>query len=151
MEKKFENLWQIGLIVDDLDAYLQRYEKDFGITPWEVVDFGPETIPGLMVDGNPSTLRMRCAFHRSFQVDIELIQPVSESWYMDWLRRHGPGLHHVAMRPEEGYDTFMEGYKKTGRKPFLEALNAERTAGFAYLDFIKELGLIVEVHKGQGK
>jgi methylmalonyl-CoA/ethylmalonyl-CoA epimerase len=136
-------------VVDDVDAFVERYEKDFGVGSWDVIDFGPDTIPGLMVDGKPSTLRMRIAFYRSFEVELELIQPISESWYMDWLRKHGPGLHHVAFVPEEGYEKFMADYAKTGKKPLLEALDAEKTRGFAYVDLMKELGLIVEVHKGQ--
>ena len=149
MEKKLNKLFQIGLLVDDVDAFVQRYEKDFGIGPWDVIDFGPDTIPGLMVDGKPSTLKMRIAFYRSPEVELELIQPISESWYMDCLRKNGPGLHHVAFVPAQGYDTFMEDYSKLGKKPFLEALNADKTAGFAYVDLIQELGLIVEIHKGQ--
>jgi methylmalonyl-CoA/ethylmalonyl-CoA epimerase len=149
MEKKFKKFMQVGLVVDDVDAFVQRYEQDFGIGPWDVIDFGPDTIPGLLVDGKPSTLRMRIAFYRSFEVELELIQPISESIYMDWLRTHGPGLHHVAFAPAEGYDALMEEYAKTGKKPLLEALDADKTRGFAYLDYLKELGLIVEVHKGQ--
>ena len=103
----------------------------------------------MQVNGEPSALKMRVAFYRSFEVELELIQPVSESIFMDWLRKNGPGIHHVAFVPNEGYDAFVKDSAKMGKKPLMEVLDGNKTRGFAYLDFMKELGLILEIHKGK--
>ncbi len=149
MDNKFKKFMQVGLIVDDVDAFVQRYEKDFGVGPWEVIDFNPDTFPSMLVDGKPSTLKLRIAFCRSFEVELELIQPISESIFMDWLRKNGPGIHHVAFAPTEGYDAFMRIYTKNGKRPLIEVSDGNKTRGFAYLDFMKELGFNLEIHRGK--
>ena len=151
MNNKFKKILQIGLIVDDAEAFAQRYEQDFGVGPWEMIDFPPSDgrLSGMLVNGKPSPLKLKIAFYRSFEIEMELIQPISESVFMDWLRKNGSGIHHVGFALNEDYDTFIENYKRTGKKPWIEVTNGDHTEGFAYLDFRKELGLILEVHKGK--
>jgi methylmalonyl-CoA/ethylmalonyl-CoA epimerase len=149
MNNKFKKFLQVGLVVDDLEGFVKRYEKDFSIGPWEVIEFKPDLMPGMTVNGKPQDIRMKVAFYRSFETELEIIQPVSESIFMDWLRLHGPGIHHVAFVPAEGYDSIMADLTAKGKKPLMEVLDGSQSRGFAYVDLMKELGIILELHKGQ--
>jgi methylmalonyl-CoA/ethylmalonyl-CoA epimerase len=148
MKKQFEKFFQVGIIVDNVETFVKRYEYDFGIGPWDIVDFTPDLMPGMTVDGEVKDLRMKIAFCRSFGTELELIQPVSESIYMDWLRQHGPGLHHVAFILND-YDSIMSDLVNMGKKPLMEVLDGSKSRGFAYVDLLKELGIILEMHKGK--
>ncbi len=152
MEKKnyFKDFFQVGLVVDDLDAYVKRYEDDFSIGPWDVHEFIPGKIPNTTLNGKPITqdLKMKSAFCRSFGTQFEIIQPISESIYMDWLREHGPGIHHVAFVLND-YQTIMADLSAKGKKPLMEVLFGDQSRGFAYVDLTKELGFILELHKGK--
>ena len=148
MKKYFEKFFQVGLVVDDVDAYVKRYENDFGIGPWDIHEFKSDQIPGMTIDGKVRDLRMKTAFCRSFGTQLEIIQPISESIYMDWLRQHGPGIHHVAFVLND-YDTIMSDLSAKGKKPLMEALFGDKATGFAYVDLVKELGFILELHKGK--
>lgn len=148
MKDQFKKFFQLGLIVDNLDSFVKRYENDFGIGPWDIVDFTPELLPGMIVDGKTAAdLRMKVAFCRAYGTELELIQPVSESIYMDWLRQHGPGLHHVAFVLND-YESIMSDLNAMGKKPLMEVTDGSKSRGFAYVDLVKELGFILELHKG---
>jgi methylmalonyl-CoA/ethylmalonyl-CoA epimerase len=148
MKRKFEKFFQVGLVVDDVDAFVKRYENDFGIGPWDVIEFKPDLMPGMTVNGKAQDIRMKIAFCRSFGTELELIQPISESIYMSWLRQHGPGIHHVAFVLND-YDSIMSDLAGMGKKPLMEVLDGTKSHGFAYVDLMKELGFILELHKGQ--
>lgn len=148
MKKYFEKFFQVGLVVDDVDAFVKRYENDFGIGPWDVIEFKPDLMPGMTVNGKVQDIRMKIAFCRSFGTELELIQPISESIYMDWLRQHGTGLHHVAFVLND-YDSLMSDLTTTGKKPLMEVLDGTKSRGFAYVDLVNELGFILEMHKGK--
>lgn len=139
---------QIGIVVEDLDTALRNYEK-FGMGPWELVDFDGSKIPGFTESGMPGTLSFKGAMCQFSGFEIELIQPVSESIFMDWLRKHGPGVHHLAFTPKEGFEGFLHEYKKTGNDTIIEALFGDGEHGFTYLDTINQLGFYSEIHKGR--
>ena len=86
--------------------------------------------------------------YRQGDMEIELIEPVSDSVFMDWLKEHGPGVHHLAFKPKEDYDTFMEQYKAAGYDSLIDVFDGTKTSGFSYLDTVKQLGFFVEIHKG---
>lgn len=148
MKKYFKKFMQVGLVVDDLRAFIKRYEDDFGIGPWEVIEFTPALMPGMTVNGKVKDIRMKIAFCRSLGTELELIEPISESIYMDWLRQHGPGIHHVAFVLND-YDRIMSDLAAKGKKPLMEVLDGSKSRGFAYVDMTPELGTILELHKGQ--
>ena len=47
----FRNPIQIGILVDDLDKYLDNFNKILGMSPWQVSSFPPDNnknvIPGI--------------------------------------------------------------------------------------------------------
>jgi hypothetical protein len=54
---------------------------------------------------------------------------------------------HFKLSPSDPTFTY-EGCTKMGKKPLIEVLGENKTKGFAYLNFMKELGRIIEIHKG---
>lgn len=147
MEQSFNKFLQIALIVDDVDKYVDRYESH-GIGPWEKRDFVPGTIPDMTINGERGDFHIKGAFCQYCGVEFELIEPVSDGFFKDWLQKHGPGVHHFAFAPSEGYEKFMEKYTGQGKQTLVEVLNGERNRGFAYLDTFEDLGFYTEIHKG---
>ena len=46
-EPVFTETMQIGIVVRDLDATLRRYVDDYGIGPWQILEFTPRMRPDL--------------------------------------------------------------------------------------------------------
>lgn len=156
MNTQFAKLLQIGIIVEDVEAAVKRYEEQYGMGPWNLVDFGPKLFPKMLVDGKPGMVEGKFAFCQAYGFEIELIQPINESPYKTWLKEHGPGIHHIAVVTRDNFkDVVAEHEKLTGKKPWLwcKEDNGKENEGmeFAYLDLVKELGIFVEIYNEDRK
>jgi methylmalonyl-CoA/ethylmalonyl-CoA epimerase len=73
----------VGIAVSSLDAAIPFYRDGLGMA-----FAGMEEVPGYAV---------RVAFFQIGESKIELLEPTSgDGMIAEFLRRHGPGLHHVA-------------------------------------------------------
>ena len=151
MDTQFAKLLQIGIVVEDAEASATRFEEDYGMGPWNFLDFGPKLFPKMLVNGEPGMIEGKFAFCKAYGIEIELIQPVNDSPYKTWLEEHGPGIHHIAVVTRDSFhDVIAEHERKTGKKPWLwcKEDNGKENEGmeFAYLDLVKELGIFVEIY-----
>lgn len=150
MKPAFKKLMQIGIIVRNVDASVQCFEEKLGMGPWEVSPMCNEgdradlTINGVPFDGTVSKM----AFLRAYGIELELIEPIGDTPYKKWLEEHGPGIHHIAVVTEEGYDTILENYREQkGKEPWIRGQAMNNRMDFSYLDLREELGLIVECYR----
>ncbi len=144
---KFKKLLQVGIVTANVEESVKQFQA-FGFEPWTVLPFEPHMIPGMTMNGEPGDLRFKGAMYRDENLEIELIEPVSEGLFMDWLKEHGPGVHHLAFKPEPAYDDFVKEYHEKGYKTALEVCDGEGTPCFSYLDTLAQLGFYTEIHHG---
>ena len=134
---------QIGIVVRDLDAAVDRYSRSFACTRWTIYTYGPDTVPELAFRGGEGRFAMRLALSDS-DPQIELIEPLEgPSLYHEWLDAHGEGLHHIGMRVPD----LEEGIRERGY-PVLQSgrgYGLDGDGGFAYLDTERDLGVILEL------
>ena len=153
-EKRLKNVLQIGIVVRNRDETIRIYEEEFGIGPWDRVDFGEKLFPKLLVNEKPGKIEMKIGFCNAFDnVEFEIIEPVSESVFMDYLKEHGQGIHHVAMEirddSKEFHDIINE-QKKEDNPPWLwlKEDNGLDRVGMeaAFIDLREKLGMIIEIY-----
>lgn len=143
---KLGKFLQIGIVTADVKESVKQYER-FGIGPWIPMHMDTEKMGGMIIDGKPGVLKFEGAMFKNDDYEIELIQPLSEGVFMDFLREKGPGIHHVAFKCDN-YDDFMAEYKEAGMETLIDACSPDMTRGFTYLDTFKELGFYSEIHRG---
>ena len=136
---------QIGILVRDLEASLERYEALWGGGPWRVFTYGLGHIPWLMYRGHPGTHRMRLALSTQ-KPQLELIQSLEgPSIYEEHLAARGEGLHHLGFWVESleeaiesmagaGYDVTQSG----------GGFGLDGDGGYAYFDTERDLDVILE-------
>ena len=151
MESKIKKLLQLGIIVPDAEVAAKRFEDDLGMGPWKFGRVSSDNMPGLHIDGKAGVLDFKVAFCHCFGLEIELVEPVSESAYSKWLAEHGPGLHHIAVVTNEPFKDMIADHKKlTGKDPWIWVKDTGAPEGrnleFAYLDMVKEVGLFMEIY-----
>lgn len=142
-EPSFNETVQIGIVVRDLEATMQRYVDEYGIGPWEVHEFAAGNAEDLHEHGRPVERSWRLATTMVGQVQWELIEPRDdESDYARFLAEKGEGVHHVAVAPTS-YDRALAEEANRGRAPVLTGT----FSGFrvAYLPTERDLGVIVEI------
>jgi hypothetical protein len=143
----FNKILQISVVVPDTKAYAKRYNDLYGIGPWKFMSFNDETTTNMEVNGKPvkySMLLGLCDFFDNVQ--LELIEPLDDlSIYSDFLKKNGPGLHHIACATGDSFHNTIDGLAKRD----IKVVQSGRDAGgmdFAYVDLMSELGIIVELY-----
>lgn len=153
MGKVIKRISQVGVIVRDLDRAIAAFSEDFGVTQWNTFNAN-EDFGELVVNGNPGLLNIRGAITNELDgFEIELIQPIGDGPYADYLAEHGPGVHHFAViLPDNpaGFRKIMDRENAAGRLPWVHAHMAEGKPGermdFAYIDRREDMGAIMEIY-----
>lgn len=143
----FTQTMQIGIVVRDLDAAIQKYVNDYGISPWEVFEFTPGNTKDFREYGQPVERFWRLAVAIVRNLQWELIQPLDdESIYARFLAEKGGGVHHVAVAAQ----SFDEMLAMAARRGTDVVLSGEfEGVRVAYLGTEHDLGVTLEIFSGQ--
>jgi methylmalonyl-CoA/ethylmalonyl-CoA epimerase len=150
-EAIFTETMQIGTVICDFDAALRRYVDDYGIGPWQVHEFDPETAKDMHEYGQPVGRSWRGAVTRFAttmigQVMWELIEPLDEeSVWARFLAEKGEGVHHIAVATPN-FDEAVAEQAEQGNALVL----SDTFSGIelAYLPTDRDLGVITEIFSG---
>lgn len=103
---------QIGFVVRDLDAWIERYDALFG--PFTRMD---GSVNGADYRGRSEDVRLAIAFGRSGDLEIEFIEwREGHSPHREFIERGGEGMHHVRFRVDD-CNAWIEKLKTVGFKP----------------------------------
>jgi methylmalonyl-CoA/ethylmalonyl-CoA epimerase len=140
----FANLIQIGVVVKDMDASINRF-SDLGIGPWYPKN--PPRNAKSTYRGKPfvSADRVKIMAAQLGNCELELIQPLEGgSPHREYLESKGEGIQHVAFAVDE-----LDGaVKELTAKESTILLEGRRQggSGVTYLD-LNAAGVIVELVK----
>lgn len=143
---ELKQIIHLGIVVADLEKAVDIYENKLGIGPWKIDDPRPFfSQMDIKHSGEKNQLNINTAMFKGDGYEIELVMPVGEGFYQDWLNEHGPGLHHVKFAGAHYDDVVNTAKEISGREPYLDARFPDGNPICAYADLIKEAGLIIEV------
>lgn len=142
---------QICILVENLELAMKNYWEKFGIGPWDVRHFTPETVRDFYVHNEhiEEGFEFICAVAWEGDVEYELIQPVKgPNIYWEHLEKHGSSLHHfkIVIRDDDELRTYVRELEKKG-------LRVTQTGWIDndvhyYVDSYEQLGVVVELGNG---
>lgn len=107
-------LMQIGQVVRNIDATMERLHRDFGFGPFEIHLFDSKKVKDSMVRGKPSNHTYLCAACWFEGLQYELMQPLTgRSIYDEFLEARGEGLQHVKLYYKD-VEKAVQDYLKKG-------------------------------------
>lgn len=136
----FTNFGQVGIIVKDIEKAAANLAK-IGIGPFGPLDAEPTV--RWEAGGEPTEVRLKMSFAKIGPLEIELIEPISDSMQKDYLDNQGEGIQHfsffvddidtvVAEMAEKGYKVVQRGWRPT-------------RGGYAFFDTEADCGFMLEV------
>jgi catechol 2,3-dioxygenase-like lactoylglutathione lyase family enzyme len=141
----FSNLGHVAVVVRDLDKVIEFYES-FGIGPFESpnlinIEFKERRLRGQPIDINSNKVIEKSA--KLGPLNIDLLQPVGESFYKDFLDTKGEGIHHLSF----GVDDVDKEEAKMVDKGLIVLYKSRYKigGGVSYLETDKIGGLILEL------
>ena len=144
---------QLGIVVDDLKNTARYLSEVLGVPAWDFIDLDADKFENVVMHdkflGDSAKTHLLAASGQAMGYQFELLQPVSgQSTHMEFLERHGEGIHHIAIAPvtDDDYADMIAGFEKAGIEMEMRALLGGAYS-FAYLDTVDELGLLFEFFK----
>ena len=144
---------QLGIVVNNIKNTARYLSEVLGVPAWEFIDLDADKFESVIMHdkflGDSAKTHLLAASGQVMGYQFELLQPVSgQSTHMEFLKRHGEGIHHVGIAPvsDDEYASMIAGFKKADIGIEMQALlgGAYR---FVYLDTVDELGLLFEFFK----
>lgn len=109
---------QIGIVVEDLEAAMDNYCEIFGIEEWYVYTFGSETgVENFTYKGKKvDDFEYKIALSKIGNLEFELIQPIRNvPVFEDILAEEGEGFHHIKQKVKtENIDEAVEEFNQKG-------------------------------------
>ncbi|MBV9050692.1 MAG: VOC family protein [Solirubrobacterales bacterium] len=140
----FTDALQVAVIVRDLDAAVRRYTHEYGVGPWAILEFNPDTVSDMVIDDAPASYAMRLAVANIGRLQIELIEPLDDtSIYAKHLAEHGQGLHHVALAVDD-YSRAEQALRAKGHRIIMGGNHNGVT--YSYFSTDDDLGFPVELY-----
>jgi methylmalonyl-CoA/ethylmalonyl-CoA epimerase len=144
-EPVFNETMQLGIVVRDLEATVRRYQDDYGIGPWEFARIDLGEANNYREYGRPAERSNRIAIATVGRVMWELIEPLDEEGiWARFLAEKGEGVHHIAVATPDFDGTVAQAQRKDDLM-----LRCEHSGiDIAYLDTLRDLGVVLEVFSG---
>ena len=138
---------QIGIVVHDLHSVTDELTRLFGIGPFRIFEWPIEGVdPQATYHGQPGNFRLLLAFVTVGKVQIEIVQPLEgQNIYSDFLRDHGPGLHHFRLSIP-GFEKGVEAMIEAGIENIASGTGVHVGSKWAYFDTTRQVeGVVVEL------
>jgi len=132
-------IYQIGVVVADLEQAMGHYSQLFGLGDWKRLD---TDYSGRYRDWE-GRIANRNAFAQWGAIHLELVEPgIGEGNAKEWLRTRGPGMFHVGVivddvrnHPPE-FEVVFESRART---------QPDGSPAIVHLDTVASLGFFVEL------
>lgn len=141
------DLDQIGIVVNDVKVFTQELTRLFGIGPFRIFEWPLEGVdPQATYHGQPGDYRLLLAFATVGKIQLEIVQPLEgQNIYSDFLRDHGPGLHHFRLTIPD-FDKAIKSMMEAGIKNIASGTGVHVGSQWAYFDTTHILeGVTVEL------
>jgi len=139
------DICQIAEVVTDLNKVMKHLYEDFGIGPWDVYEYGPDTVANSMYRGKLNTQRYALAVTWVGPIQYELMQPLDGySIYNEFLDQNGGkgGLQHLKLY----YKDCPAQIKKLEEKGYEIIQSGEIGEDlFYYLSSKEKIGAVLEI------
>jgi methylmalonyl-CoA/ethylmalonyl-CoA epimerase len=138
-------LVQVCIIVRDVDRTAEHYARILGFeNPARQITREYDHTEATYY-GEPTDARAKIACFEIGQIQYELLQPLEDpSEWMDFLKQHGEGIHHIAFfvpKTAPAAASFVDhGYTITQ-----QGLFTGRTGMYTYFDTTRDLGVVIEL------
>lgn len=138
-----DRIAQIGIIVRNIEKSRTLWARLLGVEETPIIETERWESTHMTFRGKPSEGRARMTAFDLENISIELIQPVGpQSSWMDFLQKHGGGMHHVAFRVEN-LEEALEKLRKMGIE--IEQKGEFKGGRYVYSYFRGEFGAVFEL------
>ncbi len=142
---------QVAIVCRNVEACSTRWAAIFGLpAPGEFVTTKVGHEVRMVYRGKPSDARVKMAFLKADNVQLEFLQPVGgDSAWQEGLDKRGEGVHHLGFEVRD-LERTISAFKKQGIGVLQRGRYDSDDGTYVYLDSAERLGIIVELLHSAG-
>ncbi|MCL5071148.1 MAG: VOC family protein, partial [Actinobacteria bacterium] len=143
----FKKLIQVGMVVSNLKRSMYKYVYNYGIGPMYVLKFDSDNVSDMFIYGKRKNYSMNVGVCPIGDIRFELIEPLSDSIYSEFLKKNGEGVIHHLKLDVDDYDKTL-GYLNSIKIRSIQSgyqLGDRGVNIYNYLDTSDQLGFICEI------
>jgi methylmalonyl-CoA/ethylmalonyl-CoA epimerase len=140
-------VFQIAIVVPNLDRAVETYWRFLGVGPWQIYTYAKPLVKEMTYRGQPADYKMRIALAQVGSLCVELIETLEEpTVYADFVRERGYGIHHVGVLVDD-MPTAMAQAKAAGLTVIQDGqgFGLHGDGHFAYLSTEDRIGITIEL------
>ena len=143
---KNRKIFQIGIVVKDVDEAVEQWETLYQVGPWRKVTFGQACLKDIVAAEGAvkEGFAYRAAMTMIGDLQIEFIEAnESVPIFHEFLKKTGGGLHHIKERvSDDVLPGVLKDYADRGMPPVFGA--QFYNANFYFMDTVDKLGVQLE-------
>jgi len=135
---------QVGVVVRDLKNKIDQYTELFGLQPWTVKEFTSGNVTDMSLYGKKKDYAAKVGFYKLGNVQLKLIEPLTDSIFSDFYDKYGEGvIHHLGMEIED-YNYVLDFLKSKDVRIIQSGCYQDKIK-YSYLSTDKDLNFIIEL------
>ena len=135
---------KIGIVVKNIKTSINNYLDLFGLEKCVIKDFNSRNIYDMCINEKRKDFTFKAAFYNLGNVQLELIEPISESSYSNFYNIYGENtVHHIGMKVNNCCE-ILRFLKNSGIK-IKQSGNYLGKNNFYYLSTELQLNFITEI------
>ncbi len=135
---------QVGIVVKDLDGKIKQYSELFGLQPRAVIEFNSTNVADMTLYGKKKDYATKVGFYILGNVQLKLIEPLTDSIFSDFYDKYGEGvIHHLGMEVE-GYNNVLKLLKSRDIQIIQSGIYQDKTK-YSYFSTDRDLNFILEI------
>jgi hypothetical protein len=143
---------QVAVVCGDVEVCSKRWASLLGLpvpTSFNTTKVGHDV--GMTYRGKPSDARVKMAFVKAANTQLEFLQPVGAgSAWQEGLDKNGEGVHHLGFEVEDLEKT-IAAFQKEGIAVLQRGRYDSNDGTYVYLDSHDKLGVILELLHSDAK
>lgn len=112
----FNSIFQIGIVVKDIDKTAATFSDEYGIGFWSFSHFNPSTVQDMKINETSQAHDFIVTTGMVGNVELEFMQAFDDkSIYAEFLKTHGEGIQHICMLVDNFEET-LSTLRNKGQK-----------------------------------
>lgn len=144
---KNRKIFQLGIVVKDIDEAVKQWEEVYKVGPWKIVDFGEHCLRDIINEKGSAKpgFAYRAAMTFVGDLQIEFIEAnESVPIFNEFLKKTGGGLHHIKEQVSD--DILPDMLKEYADRGMPAVFGAHYyNANFYFMDTVEQLGVQIEL------
>jgi len=137
-------VYNVGIVIKNLNKSIKEYRELFGLIPWKIEEYNKENLSNMKLLNKKKDYAYRVGYYKLENIEIALTEPLTESFFSNFVEKYGEGVICYLGIEVEDYDKALAFFKSRKIDIIQSGIFFDKVRS-SYLSTSKDLNFIMEV------